>query len=93
MARYVLPVGVKLNSVIVAVHIGVLHACLEGARQSQIDGQIDEVEAKVAADLRRGITGAIVDDDIIIFRRLFPQLLDRAGYTCLLVVSGNDDQR
>ena len=78
---------------VVTVHVRVFHARLEGSRQPEINGEIDEVEAEVATDLCRGIVGAVIDDDIFIFRCLLLQFLYRARYTCFLVVGGDNYQR
>ena len=63
-----LPVGVELNSAVVASVAGIFNTCLECACKTEIDGEIQKSELVGAAYIGSRISGAIVHDDVIIRR-------------------------
>ena len=71
-----LTVGVELDGVIVAVHVRILHACLERPGKTEVHRQRDQMITPLAADGGGAVLRAIVHDDVIDVGRVLPQILD-----------------
>ena len=81
-----LTVGVELDSVIVAVRVRVLHACLERPGKTKVHRQRDQMIASLAADGGGSILRAVVHNDVIDVGRVLPQILDRRYDVLLFVI-------
>ena len=87
-----LAVGVHLHGAVVVIFGGKAQPGLERARQPQVDRQINEAIAVGAADGRRFVAAAIVDNDIIVLGVVGGQFLDHGNDAFFLIISGDDDE-
>ena len=87
-----LAVGVHLHGAVVVIFGGKAQPGLERARQPQVDRQIDEAIAVGAADGRRFVAAAIVDDHVIILGIVAGQFLHDLHDVGFLVMGGDDDE-
>ncbi len=87
-----LTVGVDLHREAIAVPVGVLHPRAKGARQAEVRGKVDDVDAVIMAEAAGPVAGPVVDDHVVNGRTHGKDALDDVENPALLVVGGDYDQ-
>ena len=87
-----LAVSIQLHGAVVAVLRRKAQAGLERPRQPQIDRQVDQAVAAGAADGRRLVAAAVIDDHIVVLWIISRQLLNDLHDIGFLVMGGDHNE-
>src|SRR5207253_4753867 len=89
LGRVVLPVAVDLYRDVVAVLEGVAIAGLDGAADTEVEGEAKHMSAAIRGDPGSAVRRAVVDDDDVEAGVESPQLVDHAPDRLFLVQRGH----
>ena len=88
--RTVLSVSIELDRILISVLVGIFKSRLKCPRQSQIDRKVQQIISISLADRRRLIARSVIDDHIIILRKISSQMVHNPLYIFGFVVRRYD---
>ena len=85
-----LAIGIELHCIIVALFIGIAHSCLKGSSKTKVHWQVNNVVTMLAANGKRIVFRAIVDDNVINPWRIGTQVFNCRNNIVSFVVRRNN---
>ena len=85
-----LPIGIKLNCIVIIMLVGIAHTRLKRAGKAKIHRQTYVIVASFFADIERTVARPIIDNHIINARCVVPQILNSGHNVVLFVIRRYD---
>ena len=88
-----LSVSIELDRILISVLVGIFKSRLKCPRQSQIDRKVQQIISISLADRLRLIARSVIDDHIILLRKIGSQMVHNPLYIFGFVVRRYDYQK